>query len=105
MPVRSVRRRYLNLNIESEKMNEDLLNKTIESKIHFLYGVKGAVEINYRLIEYNQDENWAIIRCNHNRLNEIRVVLANITEVEKNPCRIDVTLVSGTIKSLKKHLV
>jgi len=104
MPVRSVRRRYLNLHIEAERLSEDSLNRVIESKIHLLYGVKGAVEINYKLIDYIPDENRAIIRCNHNRLNEMRVVLAHITEAEKRPCRIDVTLVSGTIKSLRKHL-
>ena len=103
MPVRSVRRRYLNLHIEAEKLSEDSLNRAIESKIHFLYGVKGAVEINYKLIEYNVDENKALIRCNHDRLNEMRVVLSHITEIEKRTCRIDVTLVSGTIKSLRKH--
>jgi RNase P/RNase MRP subunit POP5 len=105
MPVRSVRRRYLNLHIESDNIKEESLNKLIESKIHFLYGVKGAVEINYKLIEFDPEENTAIIRCNHNRLNEMRVVLASITEAEKKPCRIHVTLVSGTIKSLKKHKV
>jgi RNase P/RNase MRP subunit POP5 len=104
MPVRSARRRYLWTHIESEqKLNDNTLNRLIEAKIHFLYGVNGAVEMNYKLIEYLPDDHDAIIRCNHNRLNEMRATLASINMVDEKPCRIDVKIVSGTIKSLKNH--
>lgn len=103
MPVRSVRRRYLWVHIESEtEHSEDSVHKAIEDKIHFLYGVKGAAEMNYRLIEFYPDEQNLIIRSNHNRLNEMRAVLTHISEINDTPVRIDVKLVSGTIKTLKK---
>lgn len=103
MPVRSIRRRYLWVHIESEiQHTEEYVHKAIEDKIHFLYGVKGAAEMNYRLIEFYHDEQNLIIRCNHNRLNEMRAVLAHISEINETPIRIDVKLVSGTIKTLKK---
>jgi ribonuclease P/MRP protein subunit POP5 len=104
MPVRSVRRRYLWSHIESEKNHrEDIVHKAIEDKSHFLYGVKGTTELNYRLIEFHPEEQNLIIRCNHNRLNEMRAVLAHISEINGVPVRIDVKLVSGTIKTLKKN--
>ena len=104
MPVRSVRRRYLWTYIESETDHiEDTVHKAIEDKIHFLYGVKGATEMNYRLIEFYPETQNLIIRCNHNRLNEMRAVLAHISEINGAPIRIDVKLVSGTIKTLKKN--
>jgi RNase P/RNase MRP subunit POP5 len=103
MPVRSVRRRYLWIHLKSKTVyKEESVHKTIEDKIHFLYGVKGATEMNYRLIEFYPDEQNLIIRCNHNRLNEMRAVLAHISEINEAPVRIDVKLVSGTIKALKK---
>ncbi len=37
------------------------------------------------------------------RLNEMRATLASINMVDEKPCRIDVIIVSGTIKSLKNH--
>ncbi|MCW4012416.1 MAG: Rpp14/Pop5 family protein [Candidatus Bathyarchaeota archaeon] len=104
MPVRSVRRRYLWAHLESETHHkEETVHKAIEAKIHFLYGVKGASEMNYRLIEFYPEEQNIILRCNHNRLNEMRAVLAHISEIDDVPVRIDVKLVSGTIKSLKKN--
>ena len=105
MPVRSTRRRYLWIHLETDAMlDADSLNKVIEEKIHYLYGVKGAVEMNLQLMEYNPDEKYGIIRCNHNQLNEMRAVLAHISDIHGRPARIDVQLVSGTIKSLKKHI-
>ncbi len=76
----------------------------IEDKIHFLYGVNGFVEMNYRHIEFFPDKKDAIIRCSHNKLNEMRATLASIKEADGNPCRVDVKLVSGTIKALKKRI-
>jgi len=103
MPVRSVRRRYIWAHIESETDHtESSVYKAINHTIHFLYGVKGATEMNYRLIEFYPEEQNLILRCNHNRLNEMRAVLAHISEINDTPVRIDVKLVSGTIKTLKK---
>ena len=81
----------------------ETLDTSIESKINFLYGVNGAVEINYRLIEF-LDSNDSIIRCNHTRLTQMRTALAHISEIQGKPARIDVKLVSGTIKALKKKI-
>ena len=104
MPVRSVRRRYLWVHIEtSAQLDHSSLNKVIESKVQYLYGVTGAVEMNYRLIEYFPADNNAIVRCNHVMLIELRTVLAHITDISGEPARFDVLRVSGTIKSLKKH--
>jgi RNase P/RNase MRP subunit POP5 len=105
MPVRSVRRRYLWVHLETNtELNEAQINKLIEAKIHFLYGVNGFVEMNFKQIEFLPEKNDAIIRCNHNRLNEMRAMLASITAAGGNPCRVDVKLVSGTIKALRKHM-
>jgi RNase P/RNase MRP subunit POP5 len=105
MPVQSTKRRYLLVHIETEVgIDSDYINQVIETKINFLYGVTGAVKMNYQLIEYYPEEKNAIVRCNHIMLNELRTTLAHISEMREKPVRIDVKLVSGTIKSLKKHL-
>ena len=91
------------INIKSESsLSEEQVERAITAKIHFLYGVKGADELNYRLIDYYPDEQNLIIRCNHDRLNEIRAVIAHISEINGNKVRMDVNLVSGTIKTLKR---
>jgi RNase P/RNase MRP subunit POP5 len=105
MPVRSVRRRYLWIHVETEAdPDQDTLDNTFNAKIHYLYGVKGALDMNYRIIEFFPEHNDAIIRCNHTQLNEMRTTLAHVSEIEGKPARIDVKLVSGTIKTLKKKM-
>ena len=102
MPVRNVRRRYLALQVYSEAdLTEADLSHAISDKIHLLYGVKGAAETNYRMIEYNQQPRQGIIRCNHDKLIETRAALAHITAINGAPVSIQVITVSGTIKSLR----
>jgi RNase P/RNase MRP subunit POP5 len=105
MPVRSVRRRYIWIHIETTlDLDSKLINEVIENKIHFLYGLKGAIEINYKLIDFIPKNNDAIIRCNHNKLNYMRTALAHITKLKTKNCRVDVKKVSGTIKTLRHKI-
>ena len=85
------------------ELDHSMLNRVIDAKIQYLYGVKGAVDMNYRLIEFFTDGCNAIVRCNHVMLSELRAALAHITDIAGEPARFDVLRVSGTIKSLKRH--
>ena len=85
------------------ELDSNMVNKVIDAMIQYLYGVKGAVDMNYRLIEYFPEGNNAIVRCNHFMLTELRAALAHITDIAGEPARFDVLRVSGTIKSLKRH--
>jgi RNase P/RNase MRP subunit POP5 len=105
MPVRRVRRRYLYVRVNSEDIiSEEHFTCALADKIHFLYGVTGSTEMNYRLIEWDYDKQSAIIRVNHTMLTEIRAALAHIQEVNSKETRLDVLRVSGTIKTLKSKL-
>ncbi len=105
MPVRNVRRRYLAIQVHGDaEISEADLHRAIKDKIHFLYGVKGAAETDYRMIEYDQQLMQGIIRCNHDRLTETRATLAHITAINDAPVAIQVVTVSGTIKTLRKRL-
>jgi len=105
MPVRNVRRRYLALKVNGEAdITQFELNRAISDKIHLLYGVKGAAETDYRMIEYNQQNRQGIIRCKHDKLTETKAALAHITAIKGATVSIHVVTVSGTIKSLRKRL-
>ncbi|MBN2336217.1 Rpp14/Pop5 family protein [Candidatus Bathyarchaeota archaeon] len=106
MPVRNVRRRYLDICVrcDSDIAEHDLF-EAILKEIRFLYGVKGDSEANFRMIEYSPEESHGIIRCSHNRLTEMRAAVAHVTEINGLPASIQVVAVSGTIKSLKKKRV
>ena len=105
MPVRGVRRRYLYVIVNSkDTITEKNFKEVIADKIHFLYGVTGSTAINFRMIEWDNDKQAAIIRVNHTMLTEFRAVLAHIQEIKGKKTRLDVLRVSGTIKALKSKL-
>jgi len=105
MPVRDVRRRYIYAQVESEaNITEPIFVSTLFDKVHFLYGVTGATAMNIRVIEWDDKKQSAIVRVNHNRLNEMRAVLAHMSEIGGAQVRVDVKRVSGTIKTLKSKI-
>ena len=103
MPVRGVRRRYMAILVHSdEEIVGSSLFKSIERKIHFLYGVVGSTRINYKPIDYH--DKVAIIRCNHLSLPQMRTVIAHIQKVDDTPVMLQVLRVSGTLKTLRKKV-
>ena len=85
-------------------MTEADLSRVISDKIHLMYGVKGAAETDYRMIEFDQLQGRGIIRCNHDKLTETRAALAHITAINGASVSVQVVTVSGTIKSLRNRL-
>ena len=105
MPVRDVRRRYIYSVVESEaNISESLFISAIFDKVHFLYGVTGTTAMNIRVIEWDDVKQSAIIRVNHNRLNEMKAALAHMIEMGGAKVRVDIRRVSGTIKTLKSKI-
>ncbi len=105
MPVRDVRRRYIYAVVESEEsIAESLFRSTLDEKVHFLYGVTGATAMNLRVIEWDDGNQAAIVRVNHNRLNEMRAAMAHMSEIGGAEVRVDIKRVSGTIKALRSKI-
>ncbi len=105
MPVRDVRRRYLYVKVSSDGTitDEQFINAVFD-KVHFLYGVTGASEMNTRLIEWDDTKQSAIVRVHHTMLTEARAAIAHIQEISENEVRLDIERVSGTIKTLKSKI-
>ena len=105
MPVRDVRRRYLYVKVSSdEAIGEEQFLKALSDKVHFLYGVTGASQMNIRLIEWGCSSQTAIVRVNHDMLTETRAAISHIQEISGASVRLDVVRVSGTIKTLKSKI-
>jgi RNase P/RNase MRP subunit POP5 len=81
MPVRDVRRRYIYAVVESEESIANL-----------------------RVIEWDDGNQAAIVRVNHNRLNEMRAAMAHMSEIGGTEVRVDIKRVSGTIKALRSKI-
>jgi len=69
-----------------------------------LYGEYGASLTGLTLIDYNIEKNTAIIRSALEATGMVRAAVALITSVANRETAVHVLAVSGTIKSLRKHL-
>jgi RNase P/RNase MRP subunit POP5 len=106
MPVRNVRRRYLAFHLNSEiEISVEKLYSMLKENISNLYGIKGLVDANLKLIEYESDSKTGILRCNHDFLRQLRTAIVFIKKIDSKPVSINITRTSGTIKSLKKKIV
>jgi len=103
MPVHRKRRRYLKFWIRGDegfsvKKAADAIQRSVLS----LYGVQGLSTIEPNLIDFDEDSQSGILRCNHSHLREMRASLVFITSIGESAAAIRVDKVSGTIRSLKK---
>lgn len=95
------RRRYLVFEVISEReIDKRELLSEIWGSMYSLYGDVGASESKLWLIRYNnkKDSGAGILRCAHDKVEEVRAALASIHSVNKARVNIRVTGISGTIK-------
>jgi RNase P/RNase MRP subunit POP5 len=104
MPVRSIKRRYLKFFLTSDlEIKSSSFLKAIQNSLIRLFGVKGLLDSNLKLITYDEKNGVGIIRCNHTSTRLVRAAIAMITHIESTPISIHVMKSSGTIKSLKSR--
>lgn len=102
MPVRRTSRRYLALRVTGPQMfTTKEVTEAVQKGVLNLYGVQGLSRIEPVLIEFYEDEQRGILRCNRSHLRETRAVLTFITNIAGSAAAIRVERVSGTIKALK----
>ncbi|MEM3704294.1 MAG: Rpp14/Pop5 family protein [Candidatus Bathyarchaeia archaeon] len=100
-----IRRRYLALKIDSEeKISQKELMDAIWEAVLRLYGEYGASKTSLTLIEYDAEENLAIIRAAHTEIENIRAAVATITEVAAKPAAVHILTGSGILKKLRRKM-
>ncbi len=97
------RKRYLLFEVLGEQeVNKKELLKEIWDSMYSLYGDVGASESKLWLIEYHKREETTggvgILRCAHDKVDEVRASLACIHSVNGARVSIRVLRTSGTIK-------
>jgi RNase P/RNase MRP subunit POP5 len=99
--LKRVKRRYLALQIEAEKMpSERELIDAVWSSVVQLYGEFGASQTGLALISYNVESNSAVIRTALAALDMVRASIALITALAGTKASVHILAISGTIKSL-----
>ncbi len=104
--LRRERRRYLALKVVSEqRFDERDVMDAIWNALLKLFGEYGASQANIKLIEYDQQRNYAVVRCPHTALERVRASIASVTLINGEPVGFHVMGVSGTLKALRKNVI
>jgi ribonuclease P/MRP protein subunit POP5 len=103
------RRRYLVFELMSEReIDKWALLKEIRDSVFSLYGDVGVSESKIRLMEYTKregtDRGMGILRCAHDKVEEVRAALACIHSANEASLSIRVIGTSGTIKGATRLL-
>ena len=103
--MKSVRRRYLALEIDSDELfdSKELMD-VVWGAVLKLYGEYGASRAGLTLIDYDMEKRFAVIRTVHTTVDMVRTALTSITKIGNKPVAIHVLRVSGTIRSLYKKV-
>lgn len=101
--LKRVKRRYLALEIDSkEPISSSELIDAVWNAVGKLYGEYGASRTGLKLIDYDPERRFLVVRAAHTAVEMVRTALASITRIGSKPVAIHVLAVSGTIKALYK---
>jgi RNase P/RNase MRP subunit POP5 len=105
MPVRSVRRRYMQFDVVANTTPaEKVIWETIRDSILSIYGSKGLSLIDPNLIKYDEAAKVGIIRCTHDTERFMRASLAMIVCISDTPAAVRVQRMSGTLRTLYRKV-
>jgi ribonuclease P/MRP protein subunit POP5 len=97
-----VKKRYLRFKIESAVLiTQNDVTDTIFHAGRSLFGDYGMSLINMQLIDFDKSSKTGIIRCNRDKVDSVRAVIATVSNVKGHPSAIRVLRVSGTIKGVR----
>lgn len=101
--VRLIRRRYLALKIDcAEPLEQWLVWDAVLGAVLRLFGEVGASRVSLRLIHFESEAGYLVVRCSHKALPMVRAAIASVTRIGNKPAAVHVLMVSGTLKTLKR---
>jgi RNase P/RNase MRP subunit POP5 len=102
--LRRVKRRYLLLRVEAERVpGEREFLDAVWGAVDRLYGEFGASLTGLAMISYDVEKRVAVVRVALEALGMVRASLASITSVAGEEAAVHVQAVSGTLKSLRQR--
>ncbi|MCX8163238.1 MAG: hypothetical protein N3D10_01645 [Candidatus Micrarchaeota archaeon] len=95
------KKRYLLYRLKIYK-DQKITREEIEEIIFDFFGVYGIIENNLKVIYYDENEKYFILRCLAGKEKKICPFLSLISHHNGKPLRFELLLISGTIASLKR---
>ncbi len=104
--TRTVRRRYLALQIDSqEPLEPNSVSDAIWNALLRLFGEVGASQAGLYMVRSDTEKKCAVLRCSHKALPMVRASVASITSIDGKRAAVHVIRVSGTLKALGRKMV
>ena len=98
-----LKRRYLRFKVISPvKLTRREMADAILSAGVSLFGDHGMSLINLHLVEFDESSMTGIIRCNRDKVDEARAIIATVSSIKGEPAGIRVLRVSGTLKGVRR---
>lgn len=105
MPVRRKGRRYLRIRVEGSRgFTAKEVVDAVQRGVLDIHGIQGLSQIDPVLLEFDDEDQRGILRCNRDRLIEARAALALVTAIGGATAAVRVVRVSGTIRSLRRKV-
>ncbi|MCW8802491.1 MAG: Rpp14/Pop5 family protein [Candidatus Bathyarchaeota archaeon] len=102
--IKHEKRRYLALQVSSDQALENFtVFNAVKDSVLRLFGEYGASKANLKQVKFFPEKNL-VIRCSHLMLEQVRAAVTTIVEINKIPVAVNVSAVSGTLKSLSKKV-
>ena len=98
------KKRYVVFRVISEKpVQIDMLAEKIYDEAFSLLGELGVAKSGMWVMKtlYDPEKKTGLVRCLPGSVEETRLVLASIRNVDEIPCIVDIVGVTGTIKTAK----
>ena len=101
--IRTVRRRYLALKVDSEEAPDlRAVSDAVWDAVLRLFGEIGAGQAGLYMVGSDKEKSYMVLRCSHRALPMVRAAIASITKVGGKPAAVHVLRVSGTLKALNR---
>ena len=99
--LKKVKRRYLAVVIESQALcSSSEFVDSVWASLGSLFGEYGCSTVSLSLVKFNDQNRTAVIRTDHVSLDKVRVALASIMRINREPSAVQVLRISGTLKGL-----
>ncbi|MBS7287916.1 MAG: hypothetical protein KIH01_04025 [Candidatus Freyarchaeota archaeon] len=97
------RRRYVVFHVTSDgEFEYEEVSQSIWDMLLRLFGELGVSLMDLRLMEYDEQSGFGILRCTHKTVDAVHAGVSMISNIEGTPVLIDVKKITGSLRKARK---
>lgn len=97
------RRRYIVFHVIGDgELGYEEVSRSIWNMILKIFGELGTSLMDLRLMEYDKQSGFGILRCTHKSVDAVHAGVSMVSSIEGKPVLIDVKRVAGSLRKARK---